>query len=318
MRQAIRDSIECEYEVREIKVDGNVDGDSNIKAIWLKLKKALPVYSLFKVDKSLDDKDKDVQDPMKVAIKETLATPELQPLLDQIAGEVKRRSTEVAERTLEKLKDIDPSLAEKMRPEFGKQPAWDKIFDLTLLNEKDIPLNKRGSGIRRLVLLSFFRAQAESRKDEQNAPSIIYAIEEPETSQHPNHQKIVIDSFVELSESDNVQVLFSTHSANLVREIPIASLIYISDSGGMNIAYGLDMASGRNNEQTLEEIIETLGVLPDPRDTIKLLIYLEGVHDIGALTKYSDILHIGGHTDVNLKNSENFGFVISGGSSLKF
>lgn len=318
LRKAIRDHIESDFSEIEIKVDGNVDGESNLKTIWSKLKKALPIYSLFKVDKSLDDKDKDVQDPMKLAIKEALATAELQPLMERIEKEIKVKSTEVADLTLEKLKDIDPKLAEKMRAEFGKQPAWEKIFDLTLLNDQDIPLNKRGSGVRRLVLLSFFRAQAEARKNEHNAPSIIYAIEEPETSQHPNHQKIIIDSFIDLSEGENVQVFFTTHSANLVREIPIESLAYISQKDGISVSYGVDIQSGENNETTLAEVIKTLGVLPDPRDTIKLLLYLEGIHDIEALTRYSEILNNQGHIDVNLKNSGEVGFVISGGSSLKF
>jgi predicted ATP-dependent endonuclease of OLD family len=318
LRKAIRDHIKSDFSEVEIKVDGNIDGESNLKTIWSKLRKALPIYSLFKVDKNLDDKDKDVQDPMKLAIKEALATAELQPLMERIEKAIKVKSTEVADLTLEKLKDIDPKLAEKMRAEFGKQPAWDKIFDLTLLNDQDIPLNKRGSGIRRLVLLSFFRAQAEARKNEHNAPSIIYAIEEPETSQHPNHQKIIIDSFIDLSESDNVQVFFTTHSANLVREIPIESLVYISNKDGISVSYGVDIQSGENNETTLTAIIKTLGVLPDPRDTIKLLLYLEGNHDIEALTRYSEILSHQNHINVNLKNSNAIGFVISGGSSLKF
>jgi predicted ATP-dependent endonuclease of OLD family len=318
LRKAIRDHIKSDFSEVEIKVDGNIDGESNLKTIWSKLKKALPIYSLFKVDKNLDDKDKDVQDPMKLAIKEALATAELQPLMERIENAIKVKSTEVADLTLEKLKDIDPKLAEKMRAEFGKQPAWEKIFDLTLLNDQDIPLNKRGSGIRRLVLLSFFRAQAEARKYEHNAPSIIYAIEEPETSQHPNHQKIIIDSFIDLSESDNVQVFFTTHSANLVREIPIESLVYISNKDGISVSYGVNIQSGENNETTLTAIIKTLGVLPDPRDTIKLLLYLEGNHDIEALTRYSEILSHHNHINVNLKNSNAIGFVISGGSSLKF
>ena len=59
----------------------------------------------------------------------------------------------------------------------------------TITGDNDIPINKRGSGIRRLILINFFRAEAERRIREMNAPSIIYAIEEPETSQHAEHQK---------------------------------------------------------------------------------------------------------------------------------
>lgn len=43
--------------------------------------------------------------------------------------------------------------------------------------------------MKRLVLLSFFRAEAERRLSEQGGNGIIYAIEEPETSQHTENQK---------------------------------------------------------------------------------------------------------------------------------
>ena len=226
IRQAIRDAVVSDEEEITIKVDGSLDADNNLKALWSKLKGFLPIYSIFKVDKTIDDKDKDVQDPMKQAIKESLAIPEIKELLERIEEEVKAKSSEVAERTLEKLKEIDESLAEKMKSDFNKVPSWDRIFDLTLLNEENIPLNKRGSGVKRLVLLSFFQAQAEKKKVDDNSPSIIYAIEEPETSQHPNHQKILINSLTDLSLQDNIQVLFTTHSSNLVKEIPIETFFH--------------------------------------------------------------------------------------------
>jgi len=48
------------------------------------------------------------------------------------------------------------------------------------------------------ALLNFFRAEAERRRRERNVPSVIYAIEEPETSQHTAHQKILIRALLEL------------------------------------------------------------------------------------------------------------------------
>lgn len=63
-------------------------------------------------------------------------------------------------------------------------PMWEKAFSFSLTGENAIPLNKRGSGIRRLVLFSFFRAATESELFDRK--NIIYAVEEPETSQHPD------------------------------------------------------------------------------------------------------------------------------------
>ena len=319
IRQKIRETVGGERSIKEIKVDGNLNAEDNLKAIWSSLSKKLPIFSLFKVDKSLDDKDADVQDPMKAAIDESLAIPEIQDLLQQVEEKVKEKSTEIADSIIEKLKDFDESLAERLKSDFAKNPAWKKVFDLTLLNENNIPLNKRGSGIRRLVLLSFFQAQAEKRKAAKKAPSIIYAIEEPETSQHPNHQLIIIDALVRLSEQPNTQVLFTSHSANLVREIPIKSLRYISltDDGEMSIEYGKDYENGDINDRTVQKIVAALGILPNPADKVRVLLYVEGNNDIQALKRYSLMMHTDDDTIINLEQTEYVAYVITGGSSLK-
>lgn len=120
IRYAIRNSQDYELEMKEIKVDGNLTADDNMKTIWGNIKKILPVYSVFKTDKKIDDSDGDVQDPMKLAIKEALASQDIQEMLEVISKKVKEQSSEVAERTIGKLKSIDPKLAENMSSEFSK------------------------------------------------------------------------------------------------------------------------------------------------------------------------------------------------------
>lgn len=319
LRAVIREHIGGYRQVREIKVDGNIDNEDNIKAVWSSLKKLLPIFSLFKTDKTFDDKDGDIKDPLQSAINEALALPEIQGLLSEIELKVKEYSTDIADRTIEKLKNFDKDISERLRSDFNKPPSYSKVFDLTLLNENDIPLNKRGSGIRRLVVLSFFQAQAEKRKAEKNAPSIIYAIEEPETAQHPNHQQMIIDALYDLSKQDGVQVLFTTHSANLVREIPVQSLRFISrdDDGKIQVEYGVDFSTNSTNEGVISKIIHTLGILPNPSERVKALMYVEGNHDVNALKRYSKILNEHDPDIINLMDSEAVGYVITGGSALK-
>ena len=319
IREAIRNHIGGDRAVLELKVDGNVDNENNLKAVWSSLKKLLPVFSLFKTDKTFDDKDSDIKDPLQSAINEALALPQIQILLSEIEEKVKEFSTEIADRTIEKLKDIDEAISESLKSEFTKNPNYSRIFDLTLLNENDIPLNKRGSGIRRLVVLSFFQAQAEKRKAEKNAPSIIYGIEEPETSQHPNHQLMIIDALSQLSCQPNVQILFTTHSANLVREIPIHSLRYVSsdDEGNIQIEYGEDSESEEKNDEVIEKIVSGLGILPNPADRIKVLLYVEGNNDVNALKRYSQIISSDDENVINLTTTREVGYVITGGSALK-
>ncbi|MBU2501661.1 ATP-binding protein [bacterium] len=321
LRQAIRTAVGVEtFAPTELKVDGSLDANDNLKKIWPALKKHMPIYSVFKTDKSIDDKDKDVQDPMKQAIKESLAIQEIQDLLTVVEEKVRDISTQVAEATILKLESIDKNIAERMRTEFTKDPGWEKVFDLTLLNESGVPLNKRGSGIKRLVLLSFFQAQAERRQNDTGAPSIIYGIEEPETSQHPGHQQMIIESLIRLSEVENLQVLFTSHSSNLVRELPIEALIYVGQDqeGRRTVGYGLDFENGCEAESVISEIVKTLGVLPNPLDRVKVLVYVEGYHDIKALSLYSKIL-----SDVNpeipcLLDNMSVAFILTGGSTLKY
>ncbi|MCG2957846.1 ATP-binding protein, partial [Escherichia coli] len=100
---------------------------------------------------------------------------------------------------------------------------WVGLFNVGL-NTDNIPLNKRGSGVRRLVLVSFFKAEAERLLSEKNKQSIIYAIEEPETAQHPNNQKILQSAFVTLANEDNCQVLLTTHSPGFACDLPSDSI----------------------------------------------------------------------------------------------
>ncbi len=319
LRQAIRNYIGGERAEKVIKVDGSLDTEDNLKSIWGSLKKLLPVFSLFKSDKSFDDKDGDIKDPLQAAINEALALNEIQNLISQIEDKVKEFSTQIADKTIEKLKAFDENLSEKLKSEFSKSPNYNKIFDLTLLNEENIPLNKRGSGIRRLVILSFFQAQAERRRTESNAPSIIYAIEEPETSQHPNHQKMIIEALADLSAQENVQVIFTTHSANLVREIPVRSLRFITtgENGTPQIEYGYNFQNQDTDEIVIDKIIKTLGILPNPSDHIKVLLFVEGNHDVNAIKRYSRIIHRHDNSIFDLTSTNTVGYVITGGSALK-
>ena len=107
---------------------------------------------------------------------------------------------------------------------------WVDVFkSVSITGDKDIPINKRGSGVKRLILLNFFRAEAERRQKEINVPSIIYAIEEPETSQHPNHQRKLIEAFIELSKADKTQVILTTHSPEIVKMLDFEHLKLIKD-----------------------------------------------------------------------------------------
>ena len=122
-------------------------------------------------DRPSTDEDSEVQDPLKVAIKQAIE--EVQTELDAVKEKVKARTLDVANRTITKLADFDSTLSSQLNPNFKSDPKWDGLFKLSLTGDDEIPINKRGSGVRRLVLFSFFRAEAERLREEHKKGNII-------------------------------------------------------------------------------------------------------------------------------------------------
>jgi predicted ATP-dependent endonuclease of OLD family len=223
-RKAIWAHYANDLQLSEVEIDVTKEDAKNI---WDQLKTYMPLYSLFQSDRKNSDGDSEIQDPMKLAVQAILKDSNIQSSLNQIATEVDSKLKEVAGRTLEKLKEMNPGIANSLNPVIPSAESlkWSDVFkNVSISGDQDIPINKRGSGVKRLVLLNFFRAEAERRKTEKNVPDIIYAIEEPETSQHPDHQKKLIDAFIELSKNQHTQILLTTHSPAIVKMLDFEHL----------------------------------------------------------------------------------------------
>lgn len=222
LRKSIRDSYsELIFENISIPVD-----KEGMREIWSKISRYLPVYFLFKSDRANTEGDPEIQDPLKVTVREIIQRPDIQEKLSEIAEEVKNAVIEIANATLDELERINPEVARELKPDIpdvGKL-KWENVFkEIGIVSDDGIPLDKRGSGVRRLVLLSFFSAEVKRRK-ENNAVNVVYAIEEPETSQHPDHQKLLINNFIGLSKTGNSRVILTTHSPSIAQLLPIDSL----------------------------------------------------------------------------------------------
>ncbi len=277
------------------------------KKVWAKLKDELPLYALFQSDRASKDDDSEVQDPMKLAIKEAIAS--VQAELDHVKNIVQTKAQEVAQRTLDKLKEMNPELAQDLTPQFKSEPKWDSLFKLSLTDDNQIPINKRGSGTRRLILINFFRAEAERKQIEKNARGVIYAIEEPETSQHPTNQKMLIEALIDLADKPNCQVLLTTHVPNLAGLIPVNNLRFIK-----NTTTGKSVTN-TCTDATLEDISNQLGVLPDKR--IQLLLCVEGPTDVDFFINISKVLNAIDPTIPNLETEKRVAILPLGGSTLK-
>lgn len=268
IRKAIWESF-GELEIR--KTNLLVDKEDS-KKLFEAISKYLPLFALFQSDRKSNDDDKEVADPMKIAIQRALQ--ELEIELEHVKSEVRNKAIETANRTLEKLREMAPELADQLIPEFKSEPKFDSQFKLTINSEDNIPINKRGSGVRRLILLNFFRAEAERIKSETGRGQIIFAFEEPETSQHPDHQELLIKAFIELVNSGDTQVLLTTHTPALAAQLPLDSLRFIDQVDNVRTIEN-------GSEEVFEKIAETLGILPDPiSKQTRALLLVEGKGDV--------------------------------------
>lgn len=284
------------------------------KDIWSQLQKYLPTYALFQSDRSSKDSDDEVQDPMKNAIKEALKQAEEQ--IAAIQQKVKDEAEKIARETHEALKKISPELAHDLTPKFTPPTAakWNGLFSINMATDEGIPLNKRGSGVRRMILVSFFKAAADRRAKEDSRSDVIYAIEEPETGQHPNNQKILIDSFYELANSGNSQVILTTHSPNLSKELPLESIRFVTrDNDGKPLV----LACAQDND-VIEKVFDALGILPDVKPHVKVVVCVEGPTDIVALQSFNRCLHEHYPNMVNLEDDPHVMMIPLGGSILKY
>lgn len=229
--------------------------------------------------------------------------------LNAIAEIVKKEVQEIADHTVEKIREMSPELAKQLKPRVSNK-NWDTLFSVNLTGDEDIPINKRGSGTRRLVLLNFFRAKAE-KEAEGKSTGLIYAIEEPETSQHPHNQSLLVNALEDLSERPDCQVFLTTHTPMLARRFSQSALrLVTTHNGRMAIRHGKE-------ESTIKEVVDSLGVLPD--HNIKVFFGVEGRNDISFLRTISKILNEAGEDVPDLGKVEDMGhlvFVPLGGSSL--
>lgn len=309
MRKALWESLGAQLVLEERLISADKEDAKNI---WQKLIPYLPKYSVFKADRPSTDDDALAQDPMQVAMK--AAIEEKREELSRIAEEIKRRVSDVADRTIEKLKDFDEGLASMLTPQFKKAPAWDKAFLFSLTGDEDIPLNKRGSGVRRLVLFSFFRASFEENLDGNT--DVIYAVEEPETSQHPDFQKTIITTFMQMVENPHCQIILTTHVPGFAKMLPVDSIRYITNGEGYP---EIELA----NDGVLARLSNELGVLPDltpplaPYRPVRLIVCVEGPNDVSFLYSITDILHCEQPTIPKLSSALDVITIPLGGDTLQ-
>lgn len=296
---------DLELEERLIDVS---DFGKESKSISDKIDSLMPVYALFKSDRPSNDDDPEAKDPMQAAVK--VALKEYENEIKKIQNDIIGKVEDVANRTLEKVQEMNEELAKDLTPKFKKEPRWS--FDFTIDSDDGVPLNKRGSGVRRLILLNFFRAEAEKDQSETGKANIIYAIEEPETSQHPDHQIMLMEALEELASNDNCQILITTHVPALAGLLPTESIRYIStnDDREIYIDYG--------SEDVLKTVAENVGVLPEKGLAgARAIVMVEGPSDVTFLHHTSNVLKDSGHIPHSIADKRIVPVITGGCNNLK-
>lgn len=304
-RQAIREAaapIQCQ----ETLLDVDKALSTEAKSVWSKIQEQLPTFALFKSDRESSDSDAEAKNPLQQAVRDAQAT--LQDQISALERQVEDSVLDVANRTLEKLKEMAPELANELKPRFKEKPKWS--FSFTLDGENGIPINKRGSGVRRLILLNFFRAEAEKSAD--SARNVIYAIEEPETSQHPNYQVMLMKALLALAGQSNRQIIVTTHVPALAGLIPTDGIRYVTkDEHG---APSVRMP----DEDVLKEAAESLGVLPESgMERARALVLVEGKADVVFLRHTSVALRDAGYFVSSLDDERIVPVPMGGCGSVK-
>lgn len=288
-RQAIRaGSQPLNLEVTLLDVEKGLSSEG--KSIWGKIQDQLPTFAIFKADRESSDGDAEAKNPLQQAVKDAQSA--LQTQISSLEAQIERSVLDVANRTLDKLREMAPELANELTPRFKDKPKW--TFNFTLDGENGIPINKRGSGVRRLILLNFFRAEAE-KIVAGTQRKVIYAIEEPETSQHPNYQVMLMKALLELADQPNRQILVTTHVPALAGLIPIKGVRFVTKNiEGVPI---VNMPS----ETVLKEAAESLGVLPETgMERAKGVVLVEGKSDVTFLRHTTKTLKTAGHIPASL------------------
>jgi len=283
--------------------------EGDVKAAGDKIASAMPLFALFKADRPSTDQDEEAQDPMKLAVKQAIA--EQQNELDSLKARVEEEIARVANASVQKLAEIDSSLANELRPRVTTKP-WTSLFSVDLTDDGAVPVNKRGSGVRRLILLSFLRAKAESSAVEADRSEIILGIEEPETSQHPNNQILLMNSFQTLCEQGNCQIVLTTHNPALAKRLPASAIRFLEGQR-------TECPTVISGEDAATRAATALGMLPN--HDIKLFIGVEGTNDIAFWEQISDMLISHGVERIpnirGLQHASTIVFIPLGGSNLQ-
>ncbi|GAA6562418.1 hypothetical protein nublan006_37430 [Klebsiella pneumoniae] len=113
--QAIREAA-TPYTSSEILLDVDKEFGTNTKSLWGKIFDLLPIYAIFKADRESSDGDSEAKNSLQQAVKDAQAA--LQDKITALEKDIQDSVLDVAQRTLDKLREMAPELASELTPRF--------------------------------------------------------------------------------------------------------------------------------------------------------------------------------------------------------
>lgn len=264
----------------------------------------LPTFTLFKTDTSLEIEESAFQKEFKPIMVNVVSQNEVKTSIDVLTQNINiSLQKEINELYGYFKQHCDAFACLEVDPVI----SWDKAFSFDLLGtDKDgikTSLQNRGSGLKRLLMVSFFQYLAAKKAPE--GCNCIFGIEEPENCLHPGLQRELIDSFNQLSRKGG-QIIVTSHSPVFAGASHVDNLILLVRESGVTQAI-------QGSELNYSLVAEELGV--EPSDQIvcySACIFVEGLKDIYYIRRTCEILKDAGVLQHNF-DDKNIGFIPIGG-----
>lgn len=261
----------------------------------------LPLYTLFKAEQFQENGETTINSALEIFLK--LELRKFSEDLSFIHSEVAESVSERAKHAIDRIKEDYPSVLLNIHPNYS--PDWSKAFSLEeLQSDDDIPLGKRGSGLRRIAMFAFFQDEANRKRqdidriDNRHKVPVIYAIEEPEISQHPNLLRNVITALKDLSDAGD-QVILTTHIPDIMKLLPENSIRFIDRIAGKSTPRVRPITNKNNVLEIISESIGFHSTVPIASNT-QVIVWTEGITDIRILSEFALILCNAGRFPKNL------------------
>ncbi|MGY5882004.1 MAG: ATP-binding protein [Candidatus Thorarchaeota archaeon] len=302
-REALRDHAETNHLpgiIRNLEL-----GSDNVQKV---IKRILPDYVFFKTDTPLGVGQSMVQSTFKPFVKSVFDDEGLTEKTNELESKMQESLQTEVNKIHQRLRRHTDAFTELYaKPVF----QWDKAVGMDITGKDthgtEIPLEARGSGMQRLVMVSYFEYVAEEKSEGDR--DIVYAIEEPENCLHPGLQRELMESFRILIE-EGYQVLLTSHSPVFAGISPVEDLTLIRREHGRAF-------STQVPQLTLDDVALELGIGPsDQLFGYDGIVFVEGPDDEPFFKSIATKLKEAGELP-NDFDEVNLGFVITGGDNLK-